>query len=53
MKNTEVRRPVWCRPFVAASMSGIAASAIYNAIGMWVIDYPTTADKILKALGKV
>jgi CO/xanthine dehydrogenase Mo-binding subunit len=36
-----------------AAMSGITASAIYNAIGKWVIDYPTTPDKVLKALGKI
>ncbi len=38
---------------IAAGMSGITASAIYNAIGKWIIDYPTTPDKILKALGKI
>jgi xanthine dehydrogenase molybdenum-binding subunit len=36
-----------------AAMSGITASAIYNAIGKWVIDYPTTPDRVLKALGKL
>lgn len=36
-----------------AAMSGITTSAIYNAIGKWIIDYPTTPDKVLKALGKI
>ena len=30
----------------------LTGSAIYNAIGKWV-DFPTTPDKVLKALGKV
>jgi CO/xanthine dehydrogenase Mo-binding subunit len=38
---------------VGASLSGITSSAIYNAIGKWVLDFPTTPDKILKALGKI
>jgi hypothetical protein len=37
---------------VGASLSGITSSAIYNAIGKWVLDFPTTPDKVLKALGK-
>jgi CO/xanthine dehydrogenase Mo-binding subunit len=36
-----------------ASMSGITVSAIYNATGKWVMDYPTTPDRVLKALGKI
>jgi CO/xanthine dehydrogenase Mo-binding subunit len=36
-----------------AAMSGTTSSAIYNALGKWVIDYPTTPDKILKALGRI
>src|SRR4030042_2071549 len=36
-----------------ASLSGITAGAIYNAIGKWVMDYPTTPDRVLKALGKI
>ena len=27
--------------------------AIYNAIGKWINDYPTTPDKVLKALWKM
>jgi CO/xanthine dehydrogenase Mo-binding subunit len=38
---------------IGASMSGITVSAIYNATGKWVLDYPTTPDRILKALGKI
>jgi xanthine dehydrogenase molybdenum-binding subunit len=36
-----------------AAMSGITVSAIYNATGKWVLDYPTTPDRVLKALGKI
>ncbi len=36
-----------------AAMSGITVSAIYNATGKWVMDYPTTPDRVLKALGKI
>jgi CO/xanthine dehydrogenase Mo-binding subunit len=38
---------------VGASMAGITAPAIYNAIGKWVMDYPTTPDRVLKALGNI
>jgi CO/xanthine dehydrogenase Mo-binding subunit len=38
---------------IGASMSGITVSAIYNATGKWVMDYPTTPDRVLKALGKI
>jgi CO/xanthine dehydrogenase Mo-binding subunit len=38
---------------VGAAMSGLSSAAIYNATGKWVIDYPTTPDKVLKALGKI
>ena len=38
---------------IGASLSGITSSAIYNAIGKWVLEYPTTPDKVLKALGKI
>ncbi len=38
---------------VGAGMAGITASAGYNATGRWVIDYPTTPDRVLKALGKI
>jgi CO/xanthine dehydrogenase Mo-binding subunit len=38
---------------VGAALSGITVSAIYNATGKWVLDYPTTPDRVLKALGKI
>jgi len=38
---------------IGASMSGITVSAIHNATGKWVLDYPTTPDRVLKALGKI
>jgi CO/xanthine dehydrogenase Mo-binding subunit len=38
---------------IGASMSGITVSAIFNATGKWVLDYPTTPDRVLKALGKI
>jgi CO/xanthine dehydrogenase Mo-binding subunit len=36
-----------------AAMSGITTAAIYNATGKWVLDHPTTPDRVLKALGKI
>jgi xanthine dehydrogenase molybdenum-binding subunit len=38
---------------VGAGMSGITACAIHNATGKWVLDYPTTPDRVLKALGRI
>jgi CO/xanthine dehydrogenase Mo-binding subunit len=38
---------------IGASMSGITVPAIFNATGKWVLDYPTTPDRVLKALGKI
>jgi CO/xanthine dehydrogenase Mo-binding subunit len=38
---------------VGASLTAITASAIYNAIGRWILDFPTTPDKVLKALGRI
>ena len=38
---------------VADHASSILGSAIYNAIGVWIDDYPITPEKVLKALGKV
>ena len=34
-------------------MAAITSSAIYNATGKWILDYPITPDKVLKALGKI
>jgi xanthine dehydrogenase molybdenum-binding subunit len=36
-----------------AAMSGITASAIYNATGKWIMEHPTTPERVLKALGKI
>ena len=36
-----------------ACTTTVTAPAIYNAIGKWVTDFPTTPDKILRALGKI
>jgi CO/xanthine dehydrogenase Mo-binding subunit len=38
---------------IGAAMAGITASAIYNAIGKWILDYPITPDKVLMALEKI
>ncbi|MFC1840269.1 xanthine dehydrogenase family protein molybdopterin-binding subunit [Thermodesulfobacteriota bacterium] len=38
---------------VGAAMSGITTPAIYNATGKWVLDYPTTPERVLRALGKI
>jgi CO/xanthine dehydrogenase Mo-binding subunit len=38
---------------IGASMAAITSSAIYNATGKWILDYPITPDKVLKALGKI
>jgi CO/xanthine dehydrogenase Mo-binding subunit len=38
---------------IGASMSGITCGAIYNAIGRWIMDYPITPAKVLKALEKI
>ena len=37
---------------IGASLSAITSSALYNAIGKWVLDFPITPDKVLKALDK-
>ena len=36
---------------VGAALAAITSSAIYNAIGKWILDYPITPDKVLKACG--
>ena len=38
---------------VGASISAIVAGAVYNAIGKWILDFPITPDKVLKAIGKI
>ncbi len=37
---------------VATVVPGLIGPAVYNAIGVWVDDFPLTPDKVLKALGK-
>lgn len=36
-------------PTIVPAMFG---PAVYNAIGKWILDFPITPDKVLKALGK-
>ena len=38
---------------IGAAMSAITCSAIYNATGKWILDFPITPDKVLKVLGKI
>ncbi len=38
---------------IGAAMSAILAGAVYNAIGKWILDFPITPDKVLRALGKI
>ncbi len=38
---------------VGASVSAITSPALYNATGKWVLDFPLTPEKVLKALGKI
>jgi xanthine dehydrogenase molybdenum-binding subunit len=38
---------------VGAALSAITAGAVHNAIGEWVLDFPITPDKVLKALGAI
>ena len=38
---------------VGASVSAITSSAFYNATGKWIIDFPITPAKVLKALGTI
>jgi CO/xanthine dehydrogenase Mo-binding subunit len=38
---------------VGAAMAGLTASGIHNATGKWVLDYPNTPDRVLKALGRI
>jgi len=36
-----------------ACTTAVTSPAIYNAIGKWIDDFPTTSDKVLKALWKI
>jgi xanthine dehydrogenase molybdenum-binding subunit len=38
---------------VGAALSAITAGAVYNAIGKWILDFPITPDKVLRALGAI
>ncbi|HSW38454.1 MAG TPA: molybdopterin cofactor-binding domain-containing protein [Acidobacteriota bacterium] len=38
---------------IGAAMAAITSSAIYNAIGKWILYHPITPDKVLNALGKI
>ena len=38
---------------VATVVPALLGPAVYNAIGVWVDDFPITPDKVLRALGKV
>lgn len=38
---------------LGASLSAIMAGAVHNAIAEWILDFPITPDKVLRALGKI
>lgn len=38
---------------IGASLAAITSSAIYNATGKWISEYPITPDRVLKALGLI
>ncbi len=38
---------------IGASMAAITSSAVYNAIGKWIEEYPITPDKVLRAMGTI
>lgn len=38
---------------VATIIPALLGPAVYNAIGIWIDDYPITPSRILKALGKI
>ncbi|NLD37303.1 MAG: molybdopterin-dependent oxidoreductase [Desulfatiglans sp.] len=38
---------------IGAALSGITSGAIYNATKKWILDYPITPDRVLKALGRI
>jgi xanthine dehydrogenase molybdenum-binding subunit len=37
---------------IPSVLPALLGPAVYNAIGVWIDDYPITPDKVLKALGK-
>jgi CO/xanthine dehydrogenase Mo-binding subunit len=38
---------------IGAAMAALTSCAIYNATGKWILDFPITPDKVLKALGTI
>jgi len=38
---------------IATVVPGLLAPAVYNAIGVWIYDFPITPERVLKALGKI
>ena len=38
---------------IATVMPALLGPAVYNALGIWIDDFPITPDKVLKALSKV
>jgi CO/xanthine dehydrogenase Mo-binding subunit len=44
---------IGCSESLGAVNSTQLASAVYNATGKWITDFPITPDKVLKALGKI
>jgi len=38
---------------IGAAMSAILCGAVYNAIGKWILEFPITPDRVLKALGVI
>jgi CO/xanthine dehydrogenase Mo-binding subunit len=38
---------------IGAAMAAITSSAIHNATGKWILDFPITPDKVLAALEKI
>ena len=38
---------------IATMIPALLGPAVYNAIGVWIDDFPITPQKVLKALGKL
>jgi CO/xanthine dehydrogenase Mo-binding subunit len=38
---------------IATVIPGLMAPAVYNAIGVWIYEFPITPERVLKALGKI
>lgn len=41
-----------CGESVGAALSMILAPAVYNAIGVWIDDFPITPDKVIEAINR-